>query len=924
MTIRTRTTRFGLMLSAASFAVAAAHAAAPPAGSKIGNQASATYTNASGDTISVTSNKVETIVQQVAGLTLLTDNTESAAPGGFVFMPHTLTNEGNGTDSFALTATEDPGGLNFTHIKIFADANFDGIADSTTPITATPVLAAGEAFGFVIEALVPGGATSGQSETIEVDAVSAFDGNVLTTPTGSPGVKTNVDTITISTGPITEIVKSMTVAEGPGAAADGITGPGDIVTVVLTYSSTGLTAADMLVVTDPLSQYLDYDTATPAIWSDSASNLTDSSNGFEQTNGNGQQIDYSYDSTATATVSGTVSFTVDQVPTGRTGTVTFKAIIADDAPAGDIPNIATQTVELTPGNPTSFPPSNEAIVTVDPLYRVTAADAPASSYAADPDTGGASGNLLGTGVSATDDDGLQNDIVTESSNAYQGSAITFEYVITNHANTADTIDLSVANGVTNGFPTGTTFQLVGADGATPIVGPLGPIASGASATVNVIATLPPSATPTAAGATNYEVVLTAQSANGGPTNTATGLFTGAVLGATVDLENSDTSGNGADPAGSPVHITQTTNPGDPVIFPMVVQNGGPTADTYDLSLPTPLPPGWTVSFELPDGTPISNTGVIPGGGSQDIVVIVTPPANELPGDTPFQVAIQSPTSGQGDTLTNQVTVNEIVDASLVTNQSVQVAPGGVVDIPHTLTNEGNIDITEGGLAASGTFSSFSGTIFWDVNDDGALDAGDVVVDNIADITGGLPVGGSISLIHRVQVPSNGAIGLSEAETLTLETALNAPTETGTGTKTDSDPSNNTVTDTVVVVSGDMALTKKQALDAACDGGEPASAFTAGDIDAKPGECIRYEITANNTGTANASTVTIQDTVPGFTTLTECLPTGGGAAQCAVVVTPAGSTVTQPAEGSGGSLQSAHGTLIPGAPATLSFTVKIDE
>ncbi|MEO2166942.1 MAG: reprolysin-like metallopeptidase, partial [bacterium] len=84
----------------------AALAAPPEAGSVIGNQAVATYTNNAGDTITVTSNKVETVVQQVAGVTLTADNNETLAPGGKAFLPHVVTNEGNGPDSFSLLSVE--------------------------------------------------------------------------------------------------------------------------------------------------------------------------------------------------------------------------------------------------------------------------------------------------------------------------------------------------------------------------------------------------------------------------------------------------------------------------------------------------------------------------------------------------------------------------------------------------------------------------------------------------------------------------------------------------------------------------------------------------------------------------------------------------------------------------------------------------
>ena len=48
----------------------AAYAASPAAGTSIGNQASATYTDGSGANRTVTSNTVQTVVQQVASLTL--------------------------------------------------------------------------------------------------------------------------------------------------------------------------------------------------------------------------------------------------------------------------------------------------------------------------------------------------------------------------------------------------------------------------------------------------------------------------------------------------------------------------------------------------------------------------------------------------------------------------------------------------------------------------------------------------------------------------------------------------------------------------------------------------------------------------------------------------------------------------------------
>ena len=871
----------GLALALALAGSLAVHAATPPAGTVIGNRAAATYVNASGDTISVTSNEVETVVQQVGGVTLVANASETSAPGGKVFVPHTVTNTGNGTDTFSLAAIETVAGgaFDFDSILVYPDANGDGIADGTTTISATPALAAGDAYGIVIEARVPPSASVSASQDITVTATSQFDGGVAASVT---------DTVTVSSGAVTEIVKSMSV---PGGEAS----PGDTVTVTLTYSSTGLADASTLIITDVLDSALTYDSGS-ARWSDSATALTEADDAFELTNGGGQQIDFQYDGSDTVTIE------IDSVPSGRTGRVTFTATVAAGTQAGTIANTATQTV-----GGAAYPPSNTATVTVAETHAVTAADAKSATHQADPDS---AVNLVASPGSSTDDDATLNDVVTESADVHQGGSIRFEFVVTNQSNVTDTISVSVAN---TSFPAGTTLQILGSDAATPVVGPLGPLASGATATVNVVATLPPNATATASGSTNYAAVLSAQASKGGSANTATARFTGAVLAAAVDLQNKDATGAGNAPnnGGDPWKDFNVA-PGEPATYVVTVQNEGPTADTYALTLDTALPSGWTAQFFLPDGTPVTNTGAIAGGAEVDITVVVTPSATATPVDQPVTLRVTSPATGQSDTLTNAVVVGQVVDLALAPSQTVQVAPGGVADILHTLKNEGNITITEGAISLDGSFSTFSGTIFHDTNANGRIDAADGVVDNIDDIAGGIAPGATVPLILRVSAPSTGAVGVAESETLRVATSLNG----GAASEAAADQADNAVTDTVVIVSNDLTLTKEQALDAACNG--TLGAFTAARIQASPGQCIRYRIVADNTGTADAGSVVIRDTTPGYTTLTEC------AGSCSIALVPGTATVSsKPAEGAAGALETSHGTIAPGASASLSFTVRID-
>mgnify|MGYP001627756959 CR=1 FL=1 len=870
-----------LMRTASAVAVTsvigvAAIAAAPEAGSVIGNQAVATYQNASGDTITVTSNTVETVVQQVAGVTLTADNTETIAPGGKAFLPHIITNDGNGPDAFDLTAVEnDSGALDTTALVFYPDADMDGVADSATPITQTPTLAAGEQFGVVIEASVASTATG--TDTILITAAS-----VLTAATTA----TNTDTLTVSNDAIVELVKSMVADPG----VNGIVDAGDTVTIRLTYSSTGLADANNYSVQDILDADLVFVPGS-ARWSDSATPLDDDNGStvVDATNGGGETISWDYDDGQT------VNFSISSVGSGRSGSVTFEAVIADTANAGIIENQATQDVDGT-----AFPPSNTASVTVDNQYEVAIADTAINS----------DGSPNGAIASGTDDDAANNDTVLESGDVYQGGVIKQEFVLTNLSNTPDSLTIDVAN---VDFPAGTTFRFVGSDGVTPVVGSIGPIPIGGSTNVTMIAQLPTDLTPTAT--TNYTATLTTTSQASGVSDVSTAEFDGAILASAVDLENNvgGSEGDGAAPTnGGAPWVTNTTDPGAPVTFDMVVQNNGAVSDSYNLSLDQALPAGWTVEFQLADGTIVSNTGTIPAGGSETINVVVTPSELAPPGDTPIDIRVASSVSGQSDRIVNQVTVNEIVDVQIIQDQNTQASPGGIVDMLHTITNEGNVAVTEGSIVESG-LTNFSGALFWDQNDNGVLDAADPVIDNFDDLidgiapgTNGLAPGDSVSVIYRVQTPSTATPGVSEIGTLTLGTTLNS------GAATDADTADNAVSDTVVIVSGDVTLTKYQYVDANCDG--TVGVFSKTRQDVEPGQCIRYRVEAENTGSAPADTVTITDAAPAYTAIVNC----GGL--CSESLTPAGSTATVTATG----VTSDHGTVLPGSSATLEFTVQVDE
>ncbi len=579
----------------------------------------------------------------------------------------------------------------------------------------------------------------------------------------------------------------------------------------------------------------------------------------------------------------------------RSGSVTFQAVILDTADAGIIENVATQEIDNV-----AFPPSNTASIIVDDQFAVSIADtAIDGAGAADPTT-----------ASATDDDAANNDVVTETGDAAQGGTVKHEFVLTNRSNQTDSLTLDVSN---IDYPAGTTFRFVGADGVTPIIGSVGPLAAGDSAKVTLIATLLTDVAPTAAA--NFNATVSTTSDASGVSDTSTATFTGAILASAVDLENAvvGSEGDGLDPTnGGAPWGNYATGPGAPVPYDMVVENNGPVSDSYNLSLAQALPAGWTVEFRSADGSAISNTGTIPAGASDTFTVVVTPPADQAPGDTLVDIALVSSVSGQGDRIVNEVTVNEIYNVEIIDDQNAQASPGGIVDMVHTITNTGNVAITEGAINDTG-LNNFSGALFWDANGNGVIDPSELVIDNFDDLTdgvsagvNGLAPGESISVIYRVQTPSTATSGVTEIGTISLDPSLNG------GTATDADTADNAVEDRIVIISGDVTLSKYQYIDANCDG--TVGTFTKTRQDVSPGQCIRYKVEAENTGSSPAANVIISDAAPAYTSVTDC----GGT--CSETLFPAGSTATVTSS----NISSDHGTVLPGGFATLEFTVQVDE
>jgi uncharacterized repeat protein (TIGR01451 family) len=843
----------------------AAHAAPPPAGTSISNQASATYSDASGVTRTVSSNVVQTTVQQIASLTLVANGAQSATPGSVVYYPHTLTNTGNGSDSYNLT-TSNTGGFSMTSVQFFAD---NGAGAPTGPvITTTGALAAGATFKLIAVGTLPNTATAGQTNTITVTGTSAFD------PTKTVS---NTDVTTVTTNAVVTLTKSASVSSGSAGTA---------ITYTLTYTNTGNSTASAVAITDVLAAGLTY-TAGSARWSVTGATALSDTGVISGTAPNTLTSSYTVGTK-------TLLVTLNQITAGQSGTISFGVTVAAGTAPGTLNN--TATTSYNNGAATVTGSSNTVPFTVQQAASVTLAGATVAGPAA------------------------------------PGSTVSFTNTVTNTGNGTDTFNMTLNAG---SFPAGTTFQLFKSDGVTPLVdtngdgtvdtGPLAP-----AATYNVIlkATLPPNAS----GAGPFVVAKTATSVFD-PTKTATAndQLT-AIASAAVDLTNNAVAAAGVPGFGvfatgeAAAQVTNTLNPGASTVFSLVANNTGPSPDSYNLGASTvntfasvTLPAGWTVSFRVDNsagscstmGATITNTGTVAAGGAAFVCAVVNVPAGFAAGTTQLYFRTLSPTSNVSDTLHDAVIVSAVRSLTFTPNGAGQTYPGGSYVYSHTLTNTGNVPEGNGAvstatLASSNNQAGWTSALYYDANNNGVLDATDPLIAGALSAAGVLPAGlapgVSITVFNKVIAPSGATPGAVNGTTITVTTS--------NGTYTTTVPAVATASDSTTVIAGNLTLTKAQALDTACAGPVGGTVYAAATLSARPDQCVLYQITVTNVGSANATLVSVSDATPSYTTLSSVAATTVG-------------TVTGPAAAATGTVTATIGTLTPGQSAIVTFGVRIN-
>jgi uncharacterized repeat protein (TIGR01451 family) len=441
-----------------------------------------------------------------------------------------------------------------------------------------------------------------------------------------------------------------------------------------------------------------------------------------------------------------------------------------------------------------------------------------------------------------------------------GGTLTYTVLVTNNGpSPATSVVLTDALPGELSFDSATPSQGTVSESGGTVTANLGSLASGASATVTIIATVADSAMGTI---TNTASVVATEM----ETNTANNVDTEPTT-VTPVIDLSITKSDDVDPVDA----------GGTLVYTLTIANAGPSTAT-----------GVTVTDVLPSDVTFSSATSSQGSSSESGGTITTD-IGTLASGASATVTITVSVAGTAiGTFTNNASVTgnetDIAPANNSTSEDTTVRP--VVDV--------RIDKTDSAdpVNAGGSFS-YTLTV---VNDGPSTATNVVVTDNLpAGVTfdSGTSSQGTVSESSGTVTANLGTLASGASATITLNVDVDDST-TGTLTNTatvtsmehDEDPSNNSDTEpTTVTPVVDLVVTKSDSADPVNAGGSYA-----------------YTLLVTNNGPSTATGVVVTDLLP------------------AEVSFDSGSTSQGSVSESAGTVTALVGTLASGASATITLNV----
>jgi uncharacterized repeat protein (TIGR01451 family) len=225
-----------IVLAVMLFSVSLAQATT--AGTVITNQAEANYVDSiTHQAAHLTSNIVEVEAQPVAAFILSAPQSRVVNAGATYYLPHQIKNTGNSADNYNLSAAVSGGNLVLNNVKVYADANGDGVPDNMTPLTNTGSIAPGATFNVVISVTVGAASVINSAGQLTITASSA-----------TASSQSNIDTLNLSGGAVLSVTKTFSVIQGPSPNING----GAYIAVTLIFANTSNSTASNVSFTDTI------------------------------------------------------------------------------------------------------------------------------------------------------------------------------------------------------------------------------------------------------------------------------------------------------------------------------------------------------------------------------------------------------------------------------------------------------------------------------------------------------------------------------------------------------------------------------------------------------------------------------------------------------------------------------------------------
>ncbi|MGL4628513.1 MAG: hypothetical protein ACRCUR_03375, partial [Cetobacterium sp.] len=822
-----------LSLAAGAKAYGALGADVPLANTDIGNQAYVSYYTEGNLQKFLQSNVVLTKVNAIYNLSLTPNRETSITRGKTALFNHTLTNLGNAVDNYELSHNYGEE----REVKVYLDKNSNGILDSGE------VELISEKNQYIIRELSPGDRVSLLVTVLTTDRDDLTNGVVgnlsAKSLTNSALEPVSVEEkIKFQTGGNAIVYKALSKASGTSEFDTEVS-------VFLKIANDDLIkAATNFSLTDKLDTKFKYvkGSARWRNYNGVETVLTDIKDGTEGNTNNDVPVEFEYvEATQTLDFKMPNGVPANKQLESNNGYLEFKVVVPAGTAIGSIPNKADY--KFTPDGGAETPRSSN-LVNYEVLKFVRA-------------------TFTGYDIPI----------------GQAGETLRFINRFENTANAPERYSLSLSDEF---FPSGTTFRMMieSKEGDKVVERPIldtngdgkidtGLVDVGPTNAINVIlyATLPINMPNPGS---NYKIVKNAES-NFKPGYIVKANDTlGTIRIATVDITNDfsiserpeDAPGIGLGPERNPV-TQNIANPGEVSNFVLHINNTSQyVEEQYSLEVSTKpdfsdmtLPAGIVVKFKQGGGAEVTKTAKIAPNGSQRIDAEVTISRTSTAAIIPLYFRVTSLVTGSRDIKYDSLNINAIRSVQIIPNLYGETYAGGNIVYTHKVRNNGNV--LEGDGKASSLVLGLRESIaqwrtetFLDVNKNGIFESGiDTPFVDFATI-GGLKAGEEVTIFARVFAPLGAVAGTTNKTTITPNVSQGTYSTVPTITS---------ATDDTKVLAEKLTITKYQKL-------TPGGSWTTKLQNANPGEKIYYRIEVRNSGSDDARTIELKDTVPFYTTI----------------------------------------------------------